>query len=186
MNIWKALGRMLHWSHRSWVKQKPHIYITGFLIKYIIKKNRFIPIRRLKQRGIFLFLPLGGSRGRRFIYPITDEDKDHACCSLYLLYCKFPRMLLLKEFVRYSYKQSCGTRKCPANCLFVLFHLTLGQQTRPPSCLNIKLCFHLNGLILLPEHFEQGGRLLPTSTHPTSCILTHTHTHAHRPFPLLL
>lgn len=77
-------------------------------------------------------------------------------------------MFMLKEFVKYSYKQSCGTSKCPASCLFVLFHLTLGQQTTPPSCLNIKLCFHLNGLILLPEHFEQGGSLLPTSPPPAS------------------
>lgn len=57
---------------------------------------------------------------------------------------------------------------------------TLGQQTTPPSCLNIKPSFHFNGLILLPEHFEQGASLLPHI--PTSHLLhplTHTSAHTH-------
>lgn len=45
--------------------------------------------------------------------------------------------IILRSLNKSSCKQSSGARKCPASCLFFLFHLTLGQQTTPPSCLNV-------------------------------------------------
>lgn len=97
----------------------------------------------------------------------------------------------------FSCKQSCGVRKSPASCLFVHFHLTLGQQTTPPSCLNILtsvsmwmtwFCFEK---ALCSGGFISYHPYINTPTSPSYPLyhahITHTRTRMHTfPFPLLL
>lgn len=151
----------------------------------------------------------------KYICVAISSSRNWACCSAFVLWveventdlftslmadtrCSLFNMWFIANssmhvhqtlFVKCSCKQSCGARRCPASCLFVLFHLTLGQQTKPPSCLNVLnnvsmwmawSCFQkalwAKGVISYPPHTHTAHPLYPQRAH------ARTNT----PFPLLL
>lgn len=86
------------------------------------------------------------------------------------------------SLLKFSRKQGCAARKCPASCLFVLFHLTLGQQTTPPSCLNIlnKVSMWMAWSCFQKTLCAGGGGVIGYSPSIP------THTQSPHPHPLLL
>ncbi len=147
----------------------------------------------------FCFWPLGGSRGHRFVYSSYGRIRwsswvlDLVAWQYFRAYLDYdslqiaPCMCTRLHLLKYSCKQSCGAKKkCPSSCLFILFHLTLGQQTTPPSCLNI---FNSVSTWMAWSCFQNviwtKGVISYPHTHPIPQIPpTHTYVQRHTPpFP---